>query len=55
VDLPNERKVHLRAVPRVGGVAMVAGVVLPVILWLWPSPQVIGMLLGMGVILAFGV
>lgn len=55
VDLPDERKVHLRAIPRVGGVAMVAGVVLPVILWLWPLPQVIGMLLGIGVILAFGV
>lgn len=55
VDMPNERKVHLRAIPRVGGVAMVAGAVLPLILWLWSSPQVVALLGGMGVIVAFGV
>jgi len=55
VDIPNERKVHLHAIPRVGGVAMVAGAVLPLILWLWPSPQVIALLAGIGVIVVFGV
>lgn len=55
VDLPNERKVHLHAVPRVGGVAMVAGAVLPPIVWLSSLPTVMGLLLGMAVILAFGV
>jgi UDP-GlcNAc:undecaprenyl-phosphate GlcNAc-1-phosphate transferase len=55
VDMPNERKVHLRAIPRVGGVAMVVGAVLPLILWLWSSPQVIALLAGMGVIVVFGV
>lgn len=55
VDLPNDRKVHTVAIPRVGGVAMVVGAVLPLLLWLLPLPEVIGLLLGMGVILAFGV
>lgn len=54
VDLPNERKVHSGAIPRVGGLAMVAGAVLPPVLWLLPSPEVLGLLLGMAVILGFG-
>ena len=55
VDLPNERKVHLHAIPRVGGLAMAVGAMLPLLLWLWSSPQVIALLAGMAVILAFGV
>src|SRR3569623_976314 len=37
VDLPYDRKVHLQAIPRVGGMAMVAGTVLPAVLWLWST------------------
>lgn len=55
VDLPNERKVHCVAIPRVGGLAMVAGAVLPLIVWLWSLPQVMGLLMGIAVIVAFGV
>lgn len=54
-DFPDERKVHTRAIPRIGGIAMVAGVFLPLILWLVPQQQVVGLLIGMGVILLFGV
>ena len=28
LDVPNERKVHTQAIPRIGGVAMVCGAVL---------------------------
>lgn len=55
VDLPNERKVHCVAIPRVGGLAMVAGAFLPMLVWLWSVPQVSGLLLGMAVIVIFGV
>jgi len=55
VDLPNDRKVHLQAIPRVGGMAMVAGTVLPAVLWLWSLPQMTGLLSAMAVILVFGV
>jgi UDP-GlcNAc:undecaprenyl-phosphate GlcNAc-1-phosphate transferase len=33
VDLPDSRKVHDHPVPRVGGIAMAVGVILPVLLW----------------------
>src|SRR3569623_3151345 len=55
VDLPNDRKVHLQAIPRVGGMAMVAGTVLPAVLWLWSLPQMTGLLSAMAVIQIIGV
>lgn len=55
IDVPDKRKVHLGYIPRVGGIAMVAGAVLPIIMWLMPQQQVIGFLLGMAVIVTFGV
>src|SRR3569832_892670 len=55
VDLPYERKVHCVAIPRVGGLAMVAGAILPLIVWLWSLPQVMGLLMGIIVIVTFGV
>ena len=33
LDQPGERKVHAAAIPRVGGVGMLLGVLLPVLLW----------------------
>ncbi len=55
LDLPNERKVHTEALPRVGGIAMVAGAVLPIILWVPLGPQAVGFLVGVAVLLVFGV
>lgn len=55
VDLPDARKVHTGAIPRIGGVAMVAGALLPMIMWLPPLRGVIGFLVGVGIILIFGV
>ena len=55
VDMPDARKVHSTPVPRIGGVAMVAGAVTPILLWMDPSQDVRGLLYGIALILFFGV
>jgi UDP-GlcNAc:undecaprenyl-phosphate GlcNAc-1-phosphate transferase len=56
LDLPDEaRKQHTHPVPRVGGIAMTAGSVLPMVIWLIDEPAVIGFLLGVACILVAGV
>jgi UDP-GlcNAc:undecaprenyl-phosphate GlcNAc-1-phosphate transferase len=55
VDIPSERKIHKNPVPRVGGIAMAAGAVLPLIMWAPFQPQVAGFLFGVAIILLFGV
>ena len=55
IDEPRERKVHQTPIPRIGGVAMVIGVLTPVLLWADRPPMVISFLLGIGVILIFGI
>lgn len=67
VDMPGVRKVHTRAVPRLGGVAILGGIAGAVVLQLvgetmlgWRAalttgnPQVVGCLAGMGVIFLVG-
>ena len=54
VDLPSERKVHDAPTPRIGGLAMVAGAVTPILLWVEPNRQVLGLLYGVAVLLIFG-
>lgn len=55
LDTPDERKVHTEPTPRIGGIAMVAGAVTPMLLWIEPSHQALGMLYGVAIILVFGV
>ena len=55
IDAPNERKVHQGAIPRVGGIAMTLGTILPILLWLSMLKPVIALLLGFAVILFFGI
>jgi len=55
VDMPGPRKVHDKKIPRVGGIAMAVGAVLPIAMWLTPHREVTGFLLGLGVIVVFGV
>ena len=55
IDTPGERKVHEIPIPRIGGVAMVAGAVTPVLMWVERPPLVLAFLIGIGVILVFGV
>ena len=55
VDLPGERKVHLATIPRVGGIAMVLSILIPVFLWVELDPAILSLLAGIGVIFVFGV
>ncbi len=54
VDEPSPRKIHTIPVPRVGGLAMVAGAMLPLIMWAPMDRHTIAFLIGALVILAFG-
>jgi UDP-GlcNAc:undecaprenyl-phosphate GlcNAc-1-phosphate transferase len=56
VDLPNERKLHAGAIPRVGGIGMVLGTLATVALWLEACPDLLRALLaGIALLSAFGV
>ncbi len=55
VDTPNQRKVHLTPIPRIGGVAMILGATVPLVLWLIISPALMSYLLGATLIIIFGV
>jgi UDP-GlcNAc:undecaprenyl-phosphate GlcNAc-1-phosphate transferase len=54
-DVPGPRKVHAVPVPRVGGIAMAAGILIPAVLTLEWSPALSGLLTGLLVLLVFGV
>jgi UDP-GlcNAc:undecaprenyl-phosphate/decaprenyl-phosphate GlcNAc-1-phosphate transferase len=54
-DVPSERKVHKTPMPRLGGVAMATGAVLPLIMWVSPVAQAAPLLAGIAIILFFGV
>lgn len=54
VDVPSERKIHDAPVPRIGGLAMVAGAVTPILLWVEASQWVLALLYGVAVLLVFG-
>jgi UDP-GlcNAc:undecaprenyl-phosphate GlcNAc-1-phosphate transferase len=53
-DAPGPRKVHSVPVPRVGGLAMAAGLFVATLLTVELSPPVRGLLLGLLVLIAFG-
>lgn len=55
LDLPNDRKVHAESTPRVGGICMILGVLLPLLLWLPKGKQEISLLIGIGILFVFGV
>jgi UDP-GlcNAc:undecaprenyl-phosphate/decaprenyl-phosphate GlcNAc-1-phosphate transferase len=55
IDAPDARKVHVAPIPRIGGLAMVAGAVVPLLVWLSLDAQIVSFLLGVGVIALFGV
>ena len=54
IDTPGVRKIHSAPIPRIGGIAMVVGVVTPVLMWVERPPIVVAFLLGIAVILFFG-
>lgn len=55
IDAPDPRKVHAAPIPRIGGLAMVVGVVVPVIVLLDLDLQLLAFLGGVLIITAFGV
>jgi len=55
VDTPNKRKVHLTPIPRIGGVAMIMGAIVPLVLWLTLGPNISSYLFGAFLIIIFGV
>ena len=54
IDLPDVRKVHTQAIPRVGGIAMVAGSIVSILFVADLDQQVVSILLGFLVIWIFG-
>ena len=55
IDVPEPRKVHVRPIPRIGGVAMVAGAVAPLLYWLQSGPTLYAYLLAALLVVGFGV
>jgi len=53
-DRPGPRKVHSVPVPRVGGLAMCVGLLVPALVTLPMSPAMRGVIVGIGVLLVFG-
>lgn len=54
LDIPDERKVHTGAIPRIGGIAMVVGACLPMFLWLPLTNTITAFLLALFILLVFG-
>jgi UDP-GlcNAc:undecaprenyl-phosphate/decaprenyl-phosphate GlcNAc-1-phosphate transferase len=55
IDLPDIRKVHTTAIPRVGGIAMLLGSFLSVVFWAEFEKDIIALLVGFGILFVFGV
>lgn len=54
VDIPNERKVHLRPIPRIGGVAMALGAFVPIVAWNFADGFVRAYLMGASILVVTG-
>jgi UDP-GlcNAc:undecaprenyl-phosphate GlcNAc-1-phosphate transferase len=54
LDFPNSRKIHCDPVPRIGGVAMALGALIPILLWTPTSAFVKSMMIGSGILVIFG-
>ena len=54
VDLPGERKVHSRPIPRIGGIAMACGAFVPLLFWYQADRFVLAFLAGAAVLVFFG-
>ena len=53
-DVPGGRKTHLRPVPRLGGAAMLIGIIVPVTLWMEVSPLLRSVVLGLAAVSLVG-
>jgi UDP-GlcNAc:undecaprenyl-phosphate GlcNAc-1-phosphate transferase len=55
VDMPAQRKVHSKPMPKIGGLAMAVAILVPSVFWLEQTPFIRAVLLGAGVLVLFGV
>lgn len=55
MDEPAARKIHPRAVPRCGGIAIAIGTILPILMWVPLDQAITSYLVGAMIILVFGV
>lgn len=55
IDAPDLRKVHVTPIPRIGGLAVVVGTVVPILVWLNLDSQILAFLGGVLIITIFGV
>lgn len=54
IDTPDARKVHKVPIPRVGGIGIVLGALLPMLIWLTYSDLTISIFIGAFILLIFG-
>jgi len=54
VDIPSERKIHTRPIPRIGGIAMACGAFAPLLFWNYANSFVASYLGGAAVLVFFG-
>jgi len=54
MDLPNPRKIHTQPIPRIGGVAMAVGTLIPLLLWLPGNPLVRSIMIGAVIVVVAG-
>ena len=54
VDFPNSRSVHTFPKPRIGGIAMAMGAIIPVLLWTPKNPLISSLLVGSLIVTLFG-
>jgi UDP-GlcNAc:undecaprenyl-phosphate GlcNAc-1-phosphate transferase len=55
VDMPGTRKIHERPTPRIGGVAMAIGALVPLLCWSNMNRFLMSILIGSGIIVFFGI
>ena len=55
VDEPDQRKVHTEPIPRVGGLGIVIGAIVPMMLWLQYDNLTISIFTGSAILLIFGI
>jgi UDP-GlcNAc:undecaprenyl-phosphate/decaprenyl-phosphate GlcNAc-1-phosphate transferase len=54
LDIPDERKVHTRPIPRIGGIAIVLGAFTPIVIWHHSAGYVTAYLAGAALLALFG-
>lgn len=54
LDIPDARKVHSKAIPRIGGIAMIIGALVPILFWVPIALNTTAIVLAFLIILVFG-